>query len=46
MATARRTTLAAPPVKISGVSIPVPGGSGSRIGFMGLGFATNLLWYG
>ena len=41
MRTARRTTVAAapPPEKISGVSMPsTPGGSGSRIGRIGLGF--------
>lgn len=41
MRTARRTTVAAPPPpeKISGVSMPsTPGGSGSRIGRIGLGF--------
>jgi hypothetical protein len=40
MRTARRTTVApvAPPAKISGVSImPSPGGSGNRIGLIGLG---------
>jgi hypothetical protein len=42
MRTARRTTVAPPlpsPEKISGVSMPsTPGGSGSRIGRIGLGF--------